>query len=156
MTIELNSYISSRLRRQNRNTERQKKIAEINVTPFVDVALVLLIVFMVAAPLLTVGVSVKLPATAAKPIYLEQETPLQVTLTARGELFLMNKEINYNQLISSLNDLTSKKGVSRNIFLKIDNSVRYEKVAEIIGALNNSGYVKITFITDINGPLLAD
>ena len=68
----------------------------------------------------------------------------------------MNKEINYNQLISSLNDLTSKKGVSRNIFLKIDNSVRYEKVAEIIGALNNSGYVKITFITDINGPLLAD
>tara|TARA_B100001059_G_scaffold175005_1_gene175347 strand:- start:257 stop:727 length:471 start_codon:yes stop_codon:yes gene_type:complete len=156
MTIELNSYISSRLRRQNRNKERQKKIAEINVTPFVDVALVLLIVFMVAAPLLTVGVSVKLPATAAKPIYLEQETPLQVTLTARGELFLMNKEINYNQLISSLNDLTSKKGVSRNIFLKIDNSVRYEKVAEIIGALNNSGYVKITFITDINGPLLAD
>ena len=156
MTIELNSHISSRLRRQNRNKERQKKIAEINVTPFVDVALVLLIVFMVAAPLLTVGVSVKLPATAAKPIYLEQETPLQVTLTARGELFLMNKEINYNQLISSLNDLTSKKGVSRNIFLKIDNSVRYEKVAEIIGALNNSGYVKITFITDINGPLLAD
>lgn len=156
MTIELNSYISSRLRRQSRNKERQKKIAEINVTPFVDVALVLLIVFMVAAPLLTVGVSVKLPATAAKPIYLEQETPLQVTLTARGELFLMNKEINYNQLISSLNDLTSKKGVSRNIFLKIDNSVRYEKVAEIIGALNNSGYVKITFITDINGPLLAD
>lgn len=156
MTIELNSYISSRLRRQSRNKERQKKIAEINVTPFVDVALVLLIVFMVAAPLLTVGVSVKLPATAAKPIYLEQDTPLQVTLTARGELFLMNKEINYNQLISSLNDLTSKKGVSRNIFLKIDNSVRYEKVAEIIGALNNSGYVKITFITDINGPLLAD
>ena len=156
MTIELNSYISSRLRRQNRNKERQKKIAEINVTPFVDVALVLLIVFMVAAPLLTVGVSVKLPATAAKPIYLEQETPLQVTLTARGELFLMNKEINYNQLISSLNDLTSKKGVSRNIFLKIDNSVRYENVAQIIGALNNSGYVKITFITDINGPLLAD
>lgn len=156
MTIELNSYISSRLRRQSRNKERQKKIAEINVTPFVDVALVLLIVFMVAAPLLTVGVSVKLPATAAKPIYLEQEMPLQVTLTARGELFLMNKEINYNQLISSLNDLTSKKGVSRNIFLKIDNSVRYEKVAEIIGALNNSGYVKITFITDINGPLLAD
>ena len=156
MSIELNSYISSRLRRQNRNKERQKKIAEINVTPFVDVALVLLIVFMVAAPLLTVGVSVKLPATAAKPIYLEQETPLQVTLTARGELFLMNKEINYNQLISSLNDLTSKKGVSRNIFLKIDNSVRYEKVAQIIGALNNSGYVKITFITDINGPLLAD
>ena len=156
MTIERNSYISSRLRRQNRNKERQKKIAEINVTPFVDVALVLLIVFMVAAPLLTVGVSVKLPATAAKPIYLEQETPLQVTLTARGELFLMNKEINYNQLISSLNDLTSKKGVSRNIFLKIDNSVRYEKVAQIIGALNNSGYVKITFITDINGPLLAD
>jgi biopolymer transport protein TolR len=156
MTIELNSYISSRLRRQNRNKERQKKIAEINVTPFVDVALVLLIVFMVAAPLLTVGVSVKLPATAANPIYLEEETPLQVTLTARGELFLMNKEINYNQLISSLNDLTSKKGVSRNIFLKIDNSVRYEKVAQIIGALNNSGYVKITFITDINGPLLAD
>ena len=156
MSIELNSYISSRLRRQNRNKERQKKIAEINVTPFVDVALVLLIVFMVAAPLLTVGVSVKLPATAAKPIYLEEETPLQVTLTARGELFLMNKEINYNQLISSLNDLTSKKGVSRNIFLKIDNSVRYEKVAQIIGALNNSGYVKITFITDINGPLLAD
>ena len=156
MTIELNSYISSRLRRQNRNKERQKKIAEINVTPFVDVALVLLIVFMVAAPLLTVGVSVKLPATAANPIYLEEETPLQVTLTARGELFLMNKEINYNQLISNLNDLTSKKGISRNIFLKIDNSVRYEKVAQIIGALNNSGYVKITFITDINGPLLAD
>ena len=156
MTVRSNSFISSRLRRQNRRTGRQKKIAEINVTPFVDVTLVLLIVFMVAAPLLTVGVSVKLPATAAKPISSVQEAPLEVTLTAEGKLFLMNEEINYNKLISSLDDITSKKGSSRNIFLKIDNTVRYEKVAKILGALNYGGYVKITFITDMNGPLLAD
>ena len=156
MIVRSNSFISSRLRRQNRRTGRQKKIAEINVTPFVDVTLVLLIVFMVAAPLLTVGVSVKLPATAAKPISSVQEAPLEVTLTAEGKLFLMNEEINYNKLISSLDDITSKKGSSRNIFLKIDNTVRYEKVAKILGALNYGGYVKITFITDMNGPLLAD
>ena len=156
MTVRSNSFISSRLRRQNRRAGRQKKIAEINVTPFVDVTLVLLIVFMVAAPLLTVGVPVKLPATAAKPISSVQEAPLEVTLTAEGKLFLMNEEINYNKLISSLDDMTSKKGSSRNIFLKIDNTVRYEKVAKILGALNHGGYVKITFITDMNGPLLAD
>ena len=156
MIVRSNSFISSRLRRQNRRAGRQKKIAEINVTPFVDVTLVLLIVFMVAAPLLTVGVPVKLPATAAKPISSVQEAPLEVTLTAEGKLFLMNEEINYNKLISSLDDITSKKGSSRNIFLKIDNTVRYEKVAKILGALNYGGYVKITFITDMNGPLLAD
>ena len=104
------------MRRQNRRAGRQKKIAEINVIPFVDVTLVLLIVFMVAAPLLTVGVPVKLPATAAKPISSVQEAPLAVTLTAEGKLFLMNEEINYNKLISSLDDITSKKGSSRNIF----------------------------------------
>ena len=156
MIVRSNSFISSRLRRQNRRAGRQKKIAEINVTPFVDVTLVLLIVFMVAAPLLTVGVPVKLPETAAKPILSVQEAPLEVTLTAEGKLFLMNEEINYNKLISSLDDITSKKGSSRNIFLKIDNTVRYEKVAKILGALNYGGYVKITFITDMNGPLLAD
>ncbi|MFL2789990.1 MAG: biopolymer transporter ExbD [Paracoccaceae bacterium] len=156
MIVRSNSFISSRLRRQNRRAGRQKKIAEINVIPFVDVTLVLLIVFMVAAPLLTVGVPVKLPATAAKPILSVQEAPLEVTLTAEGKLFLMNEEINYNKLISSLDDITSKKGSSRNIFLKIDNTVRYEKVAKILGALNYGGYVKITFITDMNGPLLAD
>ena len=156
MIVRSNSFISSRLRRQNRRAGRQKKIAEINVIPFVDVTLVLLIVFMVAAPLLTVGVPVKLPATAAKPISSVQGAPLEVTLTAEGKLFLMNEEINYNKLISSLDDITSKKGSSRNIFLKIDNTVRYEKVAKILGALNYGGYVKITFITDMNGPLLAD
>ena len=109
-----------------------------------------------AAPLLTVGVPVKLPATAAKPISAVQEAPLEVTLTAEGKLFLMNEEINYNKLISSLDNITSKKGSSRNIFLRIENTVRYEKVAKILGALNHSGYVKITFITDMNGPLLAD
>ena len=144
------------MRRQNRRARHQKKIAEINVIPFVDVTLVLLIVFIVAAPLVTVGVPVKLPATAAKPISAVQEAPLEVTLTAEGKLFLMNEEINYNKLISSLDDMTSKKGSSKNIFLKIDNTVRYEKVAKILGALNYGGYVKITFITDMNGPLLAD
>ena len=123
MIARSNSFISSRLRRQNRRAGRQKKIAEINVIPFVDVTLVLLIVFMVAAPLLTVGVPVKLPATAAKPISSVQEAPLEVTLTAEGKLFLMNEEINYNKLISSLDDITSKKGSSRNIFLKIDLSL---------------------------------
>ena len=129
MIVRSNSFISSRLRRQNRRAGRQKKIAEINVTPFVDVTLVLLIVFMVAAPLLTVGVPVKLPATAAKPISSVQEAPLAVTLTAEGKLFLMNEEINYNKLISSLDDITSKKGSSRNIFFKIYYTVTYEKVA---------------------------
>ena len=100
MTVRSNNFISSRLRRQNRRARHQKKIAEINVIPFVDVTLVLLIVFIVAAPLLTVGVPVKLPATAAKPISAVQEAPLEVTLTAEGKLFLMNEEINYNKLIN--------------------------------------------------------
>jgi len=155
MAIEFHYSGARRIKRRYHQKFRQKLISEINVTPFVDVMLVLLIVFMVAAPLMTVGVPVKLPKTAAKILPNQLEVPLEITLTGSGKYLVMKTPVKLNELISKL-DIISGQRKNKEVFLRVDGVVKYEKVAQVIGALNRRGYLKITFVTDNDGPLLTN
>ncbi len=126
-------------------------MSEINVTPFVDVMLVLLIIFMVAAPLLTVGVPVELPDTAAAAMPTEEEEPLTITLTADGLLLIMNTEVSEAEFIPKLTAIASER-TSNKVFLRADGAIPYEKVAQVMGALNAGGFNSIGLVTDADGP----
>jgi biopolymer transport protein TolR len=128
-------------------------MADINVTPFIDVMLVLLIIFMVAAPMLTVGVPIELPETAANALPSEQEEPLAITMTADGRLMIQNTETPEDQLITRLTAIAAER-TSDKIFLRADGSIPYAKVAEVMGALNAGGFNNIGLVTDAGGPTL--
>ena len=130
-----------------------RAISEINVTPFVDVMMVLLIIFMVAAPLLTVGVPVELPKTAAQALPGEQEEPLTVTITVQGNVQIMTTETPREQLIPKLRAVAAEREGDR-VFLRADGAVPYSAVMEIMGALNAGGFSNIGLVTDIGGPTL--
>ena len=130
-----------------------RAISEINVTPFVDVMMVLLIIFMVAAPLLTVGVPVELPKTAAQALPGEQEEPLTVTITVEGNVQIMTTETPREQLIPKLRAVAAEREGDR-VFLRADGAVPYSAVMEIMGALNAGGFSNIGLVTDIGGPTL--
>lgn len=138
-------------RRRGRRRKRARPMSEINVTPFVDVMLVLLIIFMVAAPLLTVGVPVDLPETAANPLPTEREEPLTVTLTADGGLMIQAEPVQADELIPRLSAISSERS-SNQIYLRADGAIAYARVAEVMGALNNAGFNQIGLVTDAAGP----
>jgi biopolymer transport protein TolR len=125
-------------------------MAEINVTPFVDVMLVLLIIFMVAAPLLTVGVEVNMPETAASALPSDQEEPLTVTIKADGTLAIQNTDTAQNELIGKLQAIAGERDSDR-IFLRADGANDWNRVAEVMGALNAAGFSNIGLVTDIGG-----
>ncbi|MAV01736.1 MAG: protein TolR [Rhodobacteraceae bacterium] len=144
------------LKRNRKNLGKRNRysnglMAEINVTPFVDVMLVLLIIFMVAAPLLTVGVPVELPKTAATPLPNEQEEPLTITLTEDGSLWLQKSEIQFDELETKLRSILVERNNNK-IFLRADGANSYEIVMRLMGALNNSGFNNIGLVTDTGGP----
>ena len=128
-------------------------MSEINVTPFVDVMLVLLIIFMVAAPLMTVGVPIKLPETAANAMPTEDEEPLTITLTADGLLLLNSTEMTEDELIPKLSAVAAERS-SKKVFVRADGAVPYEKVAQLMGALNAGGFNDIGLVTDPGGPAM--
>jgi biopolymer transport protein TolR len=128
-------------------------MAEINVTPFVDVMLVLLIIFMVAAPLLTVGVPVELPKTAANALPTEQEEPLTITLSLDGRVSIMNTEVPEVDLINRLTAIASERE-SDKVFLRADGGIPYERVVQVMGALNQGGFTNIGLVTETGGPTL--
>ncbi|MBI1171607.1 protein TolR [bacterium] len=136
---------------RRRRRGRAAAMSEINVTPFVDVMLVLLIIFMVAAPLLTVGVPVKLPETAASAMPTEKEEPLTITLTADGLVLVQNTEIGEADLIPKLKAIAAERK-SDKVFVRADGAVTYEKVAQLMGALNAGGFNNIGLVTDPGGP----
>lgn len=127
------------------------KMSEINVTPFVDVMLVLLIIFMVAAPMLTVGVPVELPRTAAAALPAEQEEPLSITLTADGQILLMTTEVAPDTLIPQLQAIAAERQNNR-VFLRADGAIPYARVVQVMGALNAAGFNNIGLVTDTGGP----
>jgi biopolymer transport protein TolR len=139
--------------RRRRRRSGAGQISEINITPFVDVMLVLLIIFMVAAPLLTVGVPVELPKTAAQALPAEQEEPLTVTITADGVVPIMTTETAREELIPKLRAVAAEREGDR-VFLRADGTVPYSAVMEIMGALNAGGFSNIGLVTDIGGPTL--
>ncbi|KZY41709.1 protein TolR, partial [Roseovarius sp. HI0049] len=136
--------------RRRRGRGRSRPMAEINVTPFVDVMLVLLIIFMVAAPLMTVGVPVELPRTAASALPTEQEEPLTVTITPEGTVMLQTTEIPTEQLVSRLRAVAAERESTR-IFLRADGAVPYSLVMQVMGALNRGGFANIGLVTDTGG-----
>ena len=143
--------VQSRNRPGRRGRSRRQPMAEINVTPFVDVMLVLLVIFMVAAPLLTVGVPIELPQTAANAVAAEPEEPLAISVPAEGPLMLMEDSIEEDQLISRLQELAAARQ-SDKIFLRADGSVPYSRVVQGMGALNAAGFNNIVLVTDTGGP----
>jgi len=139
--------------RRRRRSGRTRPMSEINVTPFVDVMLVLLIIFMVAAPLVTVGVPVALPKTAAGALPADQEEPLTVTLTATGAVQIQTTEVERDALVGRLRAIATERDSDR-VFLRADGAVPYAQVMEVMGALNAGGFSNIGLVTDIGGPRL--
>ncbi|MFL2801485.1 MAG: protein TolR [Paracoccaceae bacterium] len=127
-----------------------KLMSEINVTPFVDVMLVLLIIFMVAAPLLTVGVEIELPKTNAKALPTEKEQPLTLSLTKDKELYLQDTKIEFSELIPKLKEIAKQRDDKR-IFIRADGENNYSTIMEIMGALNSSNFSNISLVTESGG-----
>ena len=130
---------------QSRGRHRTGPMSEINVTPMVDVMLVLLIIFMVTAPLLTVGVQVDLPRTKATIIRGEDE-PLAITVNRDGQLFLQETEIELEGLLPRLSAITGNNPDVR-IFVRGDAAVDYGRVMEVMGTINAAGYKKVALVT---------
>ena len=137
---------ASRRGGRGRRSARRTRLSEINVTPFVDVMLVLLIVFMVTAPLLTVGVPVELPRTEAKQ--LESETdPLSITILEDGTIFVQETQIARDQLIEQMRAI-SREGYDRRVFIRADATADYGIVADVMARLSASGFSNLGLVTD--------
>ncbi len=136
---------------KGRGRARTQPMAEINVTPFVDVMLVLLIIFMVAAPLLTVGVPLELPKTAAQAVPAEPEEPLSVSVTPEGPILVMTTEVPENELVTRLRAVAEERQ-SDKIYLRADGAIPYARVMEVMGALNAAGFNNIVLVTEAGGP----
>jgi len=130
-----------------RRRSSYRPISEINVTPFVDVMLVLLIVFMITAPLLTVGVPVNLPKTKAKSIS-ESEEPLVITVNAEGVVFIQDTEVAIENLVPRLRAITENKADTR-IYLRGDKDINYGRVMEVMGTVNIAGFTRVALITEL-------
>ena len=137
--------------RRRRSRGRNAPVAEINITPFVDVMLVLLIIFMVAAPLMTVGVPVSLPETAAQALPTQDEEPLTVTVAGDGLVYIQDTEVPGTELVPRLRAIAAERTSSR-IYLRADGANAWARVAEVMGALNAGGFSDIGLVTDAGGP----
>ncbi len=132
-----------------RGYRRANVMAEINVTPMVDVMLVLLIIFMVSAPLLTVGVPLDLPQTAAKSLDQDKE-PLTVSVQLSGKVFLNNTEIPMTELVPKLQAITSARGgMDERIFVRGDTKVDYGTVMRVMGRLSAAGFKRVALVTEV-------
>jgi biopolymer transport protein TolR len=125
---------------------RRPLMGEINVTPFVDVMLVLLIVFMITAPLLTVGVTVDLPETTSAPLP-GQDEPLSVSVNRAGDIFLQDSAIGLDELGPRLQAITERKPDAR-IFVRGDKVIDYGRVMEVVGAIHAAGFTKVALVTE--------
>jgi biopolymer transport protein TolR len=124
-----------------------RPMAEINVTPFVDVMLVLLIVFMVAAPLLTSGVPIDLPDSGAKALSEEDNKPLEVSIEKNGQLYVGDTEVKEARLIALLGSLTNNDP-DRRIYIRADQTLDYGQVMGVLGAINGAGFRKVALISN--------
>jgi len=126
---------------------RRPVMSEINVTPFVDVMLVLLIIFMVAAPLLTVGVPIDLPESQAKSIDQDRE-PLTISVNDKGQVFLQNTEVTVDELVAKLKAI-AKNGTDERIYVRGDRKVDYGTVMRVMGRLSGAGYRRVALVTEV-------
>ena len=131
--------------RRGRRRARRAPVSEINVTPFVDVMLVLLIIFMVAAPLLTVGVPIDLPETRAKALNSDTK-PITISVNEAGQVFLSETEIPVDEVVAKLKAV-SRNGTEERIYVRGDRTADYGTVMRVMGRLNEAGYAKIGLVT---------
>ena len=130
-----------------RRRRRTHVMADINVTPMVDVMLVLLIIFMVSAPLLTVGVPIDLPQTSANPLNEEKE-PLTITVNTKGEVYLQETPVEVEELAPRLIAITNS-GYDERIYVRGDRNVNYGQVMKVMGALSSAGFKRVALVTDL-------
>ena len=149
MALSLDSSDARRGRRRGRGRGR-RALAEINVTPLVDVMLVLLIIFMVSAPLLTAGVPVELPKTEASA-HNNPNEPLTVTIRADGSLFLQATEVPFADLAPRMRALADS-GMTKPVYVRADGKAPYAIVAQVMASLSSSGFTQIGLMTDTGGP----
>jgi biopolymer transport protein TolR len=132
-----------------RGRRRAAVMAEINVTPMVDVMLVLLIIFMVSAPLLTVGVPLDLPQTQAKSLE-QDKTPLQLSVDIKGRVFINDTEVAINDLLPKLKAITDARGgTDERIFMRADKKADYGTVARVMGLLSGAGFKRLALVTEV-------
>ena len=137
-----------------RNRRRRGIMSEINVTPMVDVMLVLLIIFMVSAPLLTVGVPIDLPQSQAKSLDQDKE-PLTLSIDGTGKIFLQNTEIGVEDLVAKLKAISDAQGggFDQRIYVRGDRKVDYGTVMKVMGRVSGAGYHRVALVTDVEqGP----
>jgi biopolymer transport protein TolR len=133
--------------RASRRRVHFQPMSEINVTPFVDVMLVLLIVFMVTAPLLTVGVPIDLPKTKAQSIS-DSVEPLVVSINGKGEIYIQDTTVELKNLIARLSAITENKADTR-IYVRGDRTIDYGRVMAVMGRINNAGFTRVALITEM-------
>ena len=143
MAAELDGALNGRSRGGRR---RRPPMSQINVTPFVDVMLVLLVIFMITAPLLTVGVEVDLPKADSPPLPGDDE-PLSVTVARDGTTYLQETEVTVDELIPKLQAITERRPDVR-IFIRGDQEIAYGRVMEVMGALNRAGFNNLALVTE--------
>jgi biopolymer transport protein TolR len=133
-----------------RRRRRRAVMSEINVTPFVDVMLVLLIVFMVSAPLLTVGVPIDLPQSQSKALEQNNE-PLTVSIDVDGKVYLQNNEINIDDLVPKLKAIIDARGGNPNdlIYVRGDKKVDYGTMMRVMGRISGAGYHRVALVTEV-------
>ena len=133
-------------RRGRRGRSRHAPMADINMTPFIDVMLVLLIIFMVAAPLLATGVAVDLPQTKAGQLNIDQK-PVAIAIDEKGQVFLMDQPVEIGQLVERLKT-AAKQGFDERIYVRGSKAVNYGRVAEIMSLVTTAGYKKVALVTE--------
>lgn len=148
MGASLNTGGSGGGRRGRRG--RKPPMSEINVTPFVDVMLVLLIIFMVTAPLLTAGVPLELPETAGKQLEAPKELPVTISVKSDGRVFIQEAEVPLDDLVSKLLGI-AKRGYNEQIFVRGDKSLSYGDVMKVMGRISAAGFKKVSLVTNAEG-----
>jgi len=137
---------------QSRRSRRRAApvMAEINVTPMVDVMLVLLIIFMVAAPLLSVGVPIDLPQSQASSVNQDNKEPITLSVNEKGQIFLGDSEVKYDDLVQKLQAVTQARGgMDERIFVRGDKKVDYGTVMRVMGRLSGAGFKKVALVTEV-------
>ncbi|MFN7662778.1 MAG: ExbD/TolR family protein [Alphaproteobacteria bacterium] len=138
--------MGGRSKSKSRYKGTYRPVSEINVTPLVDVMLVLLIVFMISAPLLTAGVQVTLPKTRASSLKAKAD-PLVLTLTAKRELYIQETPVKLGQLVTKLNAIT-RRNYESPLYIRADQSIPYGHVMEVMGLVNEAGYTKVSLVSN--------
>ncbi len=132
--------------RRRRGVPRYGAMAEINMTPFIDVMLVLLIIFMVAAPLLATGVPIDLPETRAAALNIEQK-PISIAIDEKGGIFVADQPVGIDQLVEKVKSL-AKDGVDERIYVRGSRAVNYGRVAEVMALVTSAGFKKVALVTE--------